>query len=112
MLPPGSGGAGKSSFARALGAEVNRPTIILDVGALMGGPVGAAEENARRAPATVAAMTPRVLFVDEVVRGRGRAGAGRHVRRGDRLRRLGPAAGRAAHLADGGRPPGGNFSPN
>ena len=68
VLLLGPGGVGKSSFARALGAEVGRPTLTLDVGALMGGLVGATEENARRALATVAAMTPCVLFVDEVER--------------------------------------------
>ena len=64
----GPGGVAKSSFARALGAEVDRPTLTLDVGALLGGLVGATEENARRALATVEAMTPCVLFVDEVER--------------------------------------------
>ena len=72
----GPGGVGKSSFARALGAEVNRPTLTLDVGALMGGLVGATEENARRALATVAAMTPCVLFVDEVERALAGTGGG------------------------------------
>ena len=68
VLLLGPGGVGKSSFARALGAEAGRPTLTLDVGALMGGLVGQTEENARRALATVAAMTPCVLFVDEVER--------------------------------------------
>ena len=72
----GPGGVGKSSFARALGSEVNRPTLTLDVGALMGGLVGATEENARRALATVAAMTPCVLFVDEVERALAGTGGG------------------------------------
>ena len=68
VLLLGPGGVGKSSFARALGAEVGRPTLTLDVGALMGGVVGATEENTRRVLATVAAMAPCVLFVDEVER--------------------------------------------
>ncbi|QDT16551.1 AAA family ATPase [Alienimonas californiensis] len=68
VLLLGPGGVGKSSFARALGAEVDRPTLTLDVGGLMGGIVGATEENTRRALATVEAMAPCVLFVDEVER--------------------------------------------
>ena len=76
VLLLGPGGVGKSSFARALGAEVNRPTLTLDVGALMGGLVGATEENARRALATVAAMTPCVLFVNEVERALAGTGGG------------------------------------
>src|SRR5687767_7050979 len=35
--PPGSG---KSAFCKALGAETGRPTLILDVGALLGSLVG------------------------------------------------------------------------
>ena len=68
VLLLGPGGVGKSSFAKALGREVDRPTLTLDVGALMGGLVGATEENTRRALATVESMAPCVLFVDEVER--------------------------------------------
>ncbi|QDT15080.1 ATP-dependent zinc metalloprotease FtsH 1 [Alienimonas californiensis] len=68
VLLLGPGGVGKSSFAKALGAEVGRPTLTLDVGALMAGLVGATEENTRRALATVEAMAPCALFVDEVER--------------------------------------------
>jgi hypothetical protein len=38
--PPGSG---KSAFCKALGAETGRPTLILDVGALLGSLVGQSE---------------------------------------------------------------------
>jgi hypothetical protein len=38
--PPGSG---KSAFAKALGAETGRPTLVLDVGALLGSLVGQSE---------------------------------------------------------------------
>ncbi|QDT16777.1 AAA family ATPase [Alienimonas californiensis] len=61
--PPGSG---KSAFAKALGSEVGRPTLSLDIGGLMGSLVGQSEENTRRALATVEAMSPCVLFIDEV----------------------------------------------
>ncbi|MFH5806834.1 ATP-binding protein, partial [Alienimonas sp. DA493] len=68
VLLLGPGGVGKSTFARALGAEVGRPTLTLDVGALMGGLVGATEENTRRALATIEAMAPVICFVDEIER--------------------------------------------
>ena len=66
VLCLGVPGTGKSAFAKALGAEVGRPTLTLDVGALMGGLVGQTEGNTRRALAAVEAMAPVVLFVDEV----------------------------------------------
>src|SRR5918997_4679096 len=61
--PPGSG---KSALAKALGHETGRPTLVLDVGALMGSLVGATEANVRQALRIVDAMAPAVLFLDEV----------------------------------------------
>ncbi len=61
--PPGSG---KSAMAKALGNETGRPTLILDVGALMGSLVGATEANVRQALRIVDAMAPCVVMVDEV----------------------------------------------
>lgn len=63
LSPPG---CGKSQFAKALGNEVGRPTVILDVGAMMGKFVGESEGNMRRALATIDAMAPCILFVDEI----------------------------------------------
>jgi hypothetical protein len=63
LSPPG---CGKSQFCKALGREVNRPVLILDVGSLMGSLVGQSEERTRRALATVDAMAPCVLMIDEV----------------------------------------------
>lgn len=59
-------GAGKSAFAKALGTETDRPTLTLDIGTLMGGLVGQTEENTREALRVVDAMSPCVLFVDEL----------------------------------------------
>lgn len=59
-------GTGKSAFAKALGNEVGRPTLSLDVGRLFGGIVGATEQNTREVLATIDAMAPAILFVDEV----------------------------------------------
>jgi SpoVK/Ycf46/Vps4 family AAA+-type ATPase len=61
--PPGSG---KSQFARALGAETGRPTLVLDVGSLLGSLVGQSEANLRQALKQVDAMAPCVVMVDEV----------------------------------------------
>ena len=46
LSPPG---CGKSAFAKALGNETGRPTLVLDVGSLMGSLVGETEANIRRA---------------------------------------------------------------
>lgn len=66
LSPPG---CGKSQFAKALGNEVGRPTIVLDFGSLMGKFVGESEGNIRRALALVDAMAPCILFCDEIEKG-------------------------------------------
>src|SRR5262249_7080080 len=63
LSPPG---CGKSKFATCLGVETGRPTLILDVGALMGGIVGDTERNVRNALRILDAMSPCIAFVDEV----------------------------------------------
>jgi hypothetical protein len=59
-------GCGKSAFCRALGNEVGRPTLLLDIGALMGSLVGQTEANLRQALRIAEAMSPAVLFIDEL----------------------------------------------
>lgn len=61
--PPGSG---KSAFCKALGSETGRPTLILDVGSLLGSLVGQSEANVRQALRLVDAMAPCVVMIDEV----------------------------------------------
>ena len=63
LSPPG---CGKSQFAKALGNETGRPTVVLDVGALLGSLVGQSESNVRAALKLAAAMAPCVLFCDEI----------------------------------------------
>jgi hypothetical protein len=63
LSPPG---CGKSAFAKALGNEIGRPTLLLDLGALMGSLVGQSEANVRQALRIADAMSPCVLFVDEL----------------------------------------------
>ncbi len=62
LSPPG---CGKSQFAKALGNEMGRPTLILDIGTLMGSLVGQSESNIRQALKIADAMAPCVIFVDE-----------------------------------------------
>jgi hypothetical protein len=59
-------GTGKSAFAKALGRETQRPTLVLDIGALMGSLVGQTEQNIRQALRIADAMAPCILFCDEV----------------------------------------------
>jgi SpoVK/Ycf46/Vps4 family AAA+-type ATPase len=62
LSPPG---CGKSAFSKALGNETGRPTLVLDVGSLMGSLVGQTEANIRQALKIVDAMAPAVCFIDE-----------------------------------------------
>jgi len=66
ILLLGVPGTGKSAFAKALGNETGRPTLTLDVGALMGSLVGQTESNVRQALKIVDAMAPCVCFCDEL----------------------------------------------
>src|SRR3954464_10836001 len=59
-------GTGKSAVAKALGNESGRPTLTLDVGALMGSLVGETEGRTRQALGLIDAMSPCITFIDEV----------------------------------------------
>jgi SpoVK/Ycf46/Vps4 family AAA+-type ATPase len=69
ILLLGIPGTGKSAFAKALGNETGRPTLVLDIGSLMGSLVGQTEERVRQALRCVDAMSPAILFVDEIEKG-------------------------------------------
>ncbi|MGA2502189.1 MAG: AAA family ATPase, partial [Tepidisphaeraceae bacterium] len=62
LSPPG---CGKSMLCKSLGNEMGRPTLILDVGSLLGSLVGQSEERTRQALRIVDAMSPAVLYLDE-----------------------------------------------
>ncbi|MBI1348698.1 AAA family ATPase [bacterium] len=66
VSPPG---CGKSLFCRALGAEVGRPVLSLDIGRLLGSLMGESERNLRQALAIADALAPAILFVDELEKG-------------------------------------------
>jgi hypothetical protein len=77
VLLLGVPGTGKSAFAKALGKETGRPTLVLDIGALMGSLVGATEQNIRQALRIADAMAPCILFIDELEKAlSGAAGSG------------------------------------
>ena len=66
ILLLGVAGSGKSAFCKALGNETGRPTLILDVGSLLGSLVGSTEQNIRQALRIADAMSPCVVMIDEV----------------------------------------------
>ncbi len=65
VLLLGVPGTGKSFFAKALGNEIGRPTLMLDMGALYGSLVGQTETNIRQALRIVDMMAPCIVFIDE-----------------------------------------------
>lgn len=66
VLLLGPPGVGKSVLCKALGNETGRPTLLMDVGSLLGSLVGQSEQNLRQALKTADATSPAVLFCDEV----------------------------------------------
>jgi hypothetical protein len=69
LLLVGVPGCGKSLVAKAVANQWQLPLLRLDVGRLMGGLVGASEENIRQALAMAEALSPVVLWVDEIEKG-------------------------------------------
>jgi len=62
----GVSGSGKSAFCKRLGGMVHRPTLILDIGALMGSLVGQTEAALRKALQQIDAMSPCIVMIDEI----------------------------------------------
>jgi hypothetical protein len=74
LSPPG---CGKSQFAKALGNEVGRPTVSVNIGRLMGSLVGQSQSNMRQVLRMLDAMAPVIAFFDEIEKGwKGAAGSG------------------------------------
>lgn len=69
VLLVGVPGCGKSLSARALAGEWGTPLVRLDVGRIFGSLVGEAETNMRRAIQTAEAISPCILWIDEVEKG-------------------------------------------
>ncbi|WP_202802825.1 AAA family ATPase [Singulisphaera acidiphila] len=66
VLLLGVPGTGKSRFAKALGNQVGRPTILRDLGKLKGSLVGQSEERPRQALRLLSATRPNIAFADEI----------------------------------------------
>ena len=66
VLIAGIPGCGKSLTAKAAGALFDVPLLRLDMGRLMGRYVGESEENMRKAIRLAEAISPCILWVDEL----------------------------------------------
>lgn len=69
LLITGVPGCGKSLTAKAMSAIWGLPLLKLDMGRIFGGLVGSSEENMRKAIATAEAVSPSILWVDEIEKG-------------------------------------------
>jgi AAA+ superfamily predicted ATPase len=69
LLIIGIPGTGKSLVAKATAAVFQRPLLKLDTGRLFGGLVGQSEGNLRSVIATAEAISPCVLWIDEIEKG-------------------------------------------
>jgi AAA+ superfamily predicted ATPase len=80
VLLVGVPGCGKSLSARALAGAWGVPLLRLDVGRIFGSLVGSSEANLRMAIQTAEAVSPCILWIDEVEKGfsgvRGEGGGG------------------------------------
>jgi SpoVK/Ycf46/Vps4 family AAA+-type ATPase len=69
LLMLGVQGCGKSLAAKAIAAEWNLPLLRLDVGKIFDSFIGNSEANMRKAIALAEAMSPTVLWLDEIEKG-------------------------------------------
>lgn len=69
LLITGVPGCGKSLTAKAMSTIWGLPLLKLDMGRIFGGLVGSSEENMRKAIATAEAISPSILWVDEIEKG-------------------------------------------
>src|SRR5690606_37131811 len=74
MLVLGVPGTGKSLTAKATASVFGVPLLKLDAGRLFGGLVGQSEANVRSVIQTAEAISPCVLWIDEIEKGFGGAG--------------------------------------
>ncbi len=69
LLLVGAPGCGKSLVAKSVARQWDLPLLRLDVGRLMSGLVGSSEENTRKALSVAEALSPVVLWADELEKG-------------------------------------------
>lgn len=71
VLITGVPGCGKSLIAKAISAMWQLPLLRLDMGKIYSGLVGSSEENMRKAIKTAEAVSPSILWIDEIEKGFG-----------------------------------------
>lgn len=76
ILVVGPPGGGKSLGAKAMSGELGLPLIRCDMGRLFGGLVGQSESNTRMAIQVAEAVSPCILWLDEVEKGFAGSSAG------------------------------------
>jgi SpoVK/Ycf46/Vps4 family AAA+-type ATPase len=76
VLLTGVPGCGKSMLAKAIGSAWQLPLLRLDVGRVFGMYIGMSEENIRMALRTAEAVSPSILWVDEIEKGFAKSGEG------------------------------------
>ena len=69
VLVTGIPGCGKSLTAKAMSSIWQLPLLRLDIGKIFSGIVGSSEENMRKAIKIVEAVSPAILWVDEIEKG-------------------------------------------
>ncbi|MCK9224635.1 MAG: AAA family ATPase [Candidatus Muirbacterium halophilum] len=69
MLITGVPGCGKSLIAKAVSSMWQLPLLRLDMGKIFQGIVGSSEENMRKALNTAEAVSPSILWIDEIEKG-------------------------------------------
>jgi SpoVK/Ycf46/Vps4 family AAA+-type ATPase len=89
ILTVGPPGSGKSLGAKAISEELGLPLLRCDMGRIFAGLVGASEENARRVIQTAEAVSPCVLWLDEIEKGFAGAGGSGNLDSGVGSRVLG-----------------------
>ncbi len=71
LLITGVPGCGKSLIAKAVSSLWKLPLLKLDMGKIFSGLVGSSEENMRKAIQTAEAISPSILWIDEIEKGLG-----------------------------------------